>query len=395
MRHHQLEWKAVRRQLLQGELDRPVGMAARALQRDGLPGQSPDRKRGELLVAFALHDHRSSATLQGLDAKKRRRRAGADRAVEHHVNTAAFRHLEDARERVLVLDIDHIVGPESLRHLEASGVFRGAGHDDAPGASLLRGHDAAEPLLSRALDEHRRRVPDSAVEESPLDAVGHRSRDARFLGRQALWHAVQDRVERQVHVVTEPAPQARCNVDRRIAISDGVRVVEPLGRRAVAVLSDVVPLTMTARQVVLQEDEIALFQTLVSREGCSDPGEVAHVLMPHHNGSTTQRQAVLADIGPADARDLDLHQRRIGGNRREIQLTQFSGRWADLERGPHFFRQSDASTRRPPSLDVVLRGTEVGVSVASLLNPVQYTGPWGSPLVPEIGTCSGENRAIG
>src|ERR1700674_3325461 len=52
MRHHQLEREAVRRQLMQGELDRPMGMATRALQRHAFPRQSPDRKGGELLVAF-------------------------------------------------------------------------------------------------------------------------------------------------------------------------------------------------------------------------------------------------------------------------------------------------------------------------------------------------------
>ncbi len=92
-----------------------------------------------------------------------------------------------------------------------------------------------------------------------------------------------------------------------------------------AVLSDVVPLTMATGQVVLQEDEVSLFHALVSREGLSDPGKVTHVLMPHHQRATAQRQAVLADIGPTDARDLDLHQRRVGWNRREIKFTQLGG----------------------------------------------------------------------
>src|SRR5467141_4982126 len=52
MRHHQLEREAVQRQLMQGELHRPMGMAARALQRHAFPRQSPDRKGGELLVTF-------------------------------------------------------------------------------------------------------------------------------------------------------------------------------------------------------------------------------------------------------------------------------------------------------------------------------------------------------
>src|SRR6266849_11113864 len=56
MGRHKLEREAVRRQLMQGELHRPVGMATRALQRHAFPRQPPDRKGGKLLVAFALHD---------------------------------------------------------------------------------------------------------------------------------------------------------------------------------------------------------------------------------------------------------------------------------------------------------------------------------------------------
>src|SRR5947207_8386379 len=64
MRHHQLERDPVRGQLMQRELHRPIGMPARALQRHAFPCQPPDRKRGELLVAFSLHDHSRSATLR-------------------------------------------------------------------------------------------------------------------------------------------------------------------------------------------------------------------------------------------------------------------------------------------------------------------------------------------
>src|SRR6185295_13997748 len=53
MRHHQFQREAVRRQLTQRELYRPIGMPARALQRDAFPRQSADRKSRKLLVAFA------------------------------------------------------------------------------------------------------------------------------------------------------------------------------------------------------------------------------------------------------------------------------------------------------------------------------------------------------
>src|ERR1700692_3754079 len=97
-------------------------MATRALQRHAFPRQSPNRKGGELLVAFALHDHRPAAAFRGLDTKEHRRSPGADRAVEHDVNTAAVGHLEDARERVLLLDVDHSVGTKGPGDLQASGV---------------------------------------------------------------------------------------------------------------------------------------------------------------------------------------------------------------------------------------------------------------------------------
>src|SRR5204863_519334 len=183
----------------------------------------------------------------------------------------------------------------------------------------------------------------AAVEESPLYAVGHGCRDAGFLGRQSIRHLVQHGVERQIHVVAESAPQARSNVGRRVAISDGFRVVEPLGRRAVPVLSDVIPLAMAAGEVVLQEDKISLFQAFVRRESPSDPGEVAHVLVPHHQRATAQRQSVLAHIRPADARDLDLHQRRVIRNRWEVQFAELSRGRTDLQRGQYFFGQSDTS----------------------------------------------------
>src|SRR5437667_4546131 len=78
VRHHQLEREAMRRELVQGELDGAVRMATRALERDAFAGQPPDRKIGKLLVALALHDHRARASLQRLDAEQRRRRTGAD-----------------------------------------------------------------------------------------------------------------------------------------------------------------------------------------------------------------------------------------------------------------------------------------------------------------------------
>src|SRR5260370_24523251 len=100
---------------------------------------------------------------------------------------------------------------------------------------------------------------------------------------------MQHGMEGQKQVVAESAPQARSNVGRRVAISDRFWVVKPLGRGAVAVLTDVVPFTMAAGQVVLQKDEVSLLHALVRREGLSDAGEIAHVLLPHHQRAAAQR----------------------------------------------------------------------------------------------------------
>src|SRR5260370_28303190 len=125
-----------------------VGMSTRALQCDGFPRQPSDRKTGKLLIAFPLDNHGAGATLQRLYAEQRRRCAGADRAVDDDINAAAFSDLEDTCERVVRLDVDHVVGTKRLRHIEASGVLRGTGQDHEVGASLLRRHQAAEALLS-------------------------------------------------------------------------------------------------------------------------------------------------------------------------------------------------------------------------------------------------------
>ena len=100
---------------------------------------------------------------------------------------------------------------------------------------------------------------------------------------------------------------------------------------------------MTARQVVLQEDEVAFPHAFVSRERFSDTGEVADILVSHHERAGAQRQAVLGHVGATDARDFDLHQRRVIGDGREIELAELRGRRADLQRGQNFFRQSDIS----------------------------------------------------
>ena len=86
------------------------------------------------------------------------------------------------------------------------------------------------------------------------------------------------------------------------------------------VLADTIPFAVPAGKVVLQKDEIPFLHALMSREGLADAGEIAYVLVPHDQRGAAQRQAVLADIGAADARHLDPQQRRVGRHGRKVQL---------------------------------------------------------------------------
>src|SRR5689334_5430969 len=98
MRGEQRQRKPMRRELLQAELDRPVRVAARTPQRHALARQPPDRKVLELLIAFALDDHRAAAALRRLDAEEHRRRPRAARAVDDDIDAALSGDLHHALE---------------------------------------------------------------------------------------------------------------------------------------------------------------------------------------------------------------------------------------------------------------------------------------------------------
>jgi hypothetical protein len=74
----------------------------------------------------------------------------------------------------------------------------------------------------------------------------------------------------------------------------------------VAILAHVVPLAVAAREVVLEEDEVALRESLVLLELAAHLREVAHVFVAHDERRAAQRQLVLADVGAADAGHLHL-----------------------------------------------------------------------------------------
>src|SRR5262245_61306117 len=140
-------------------------MTTSALQRHAFSGEATNRKRREFLIALALNDHRSAATLCRLYAKQRRRSSRAYSAVDDDVDTASARELLNDRQRILCLDVDHSVGSEGLCYFKPSRVFGRARDDDERGARLPGRHQAAESLLTWTLNEHCRGVANAAVDQ--------------------------------------------------------------------------------------------------------------------------------------------------------------------------------------------------------------------------------------
>jgi hypothetical protein len=82
---------------------------------------------------------------------------------------------------------------------------------------------------------------------------------------------------------------------------------------------------------VLEENEIALFESLEPLEVASHLREVADVLVPHDERRSAERQLVLAHVGAANAGDLHFQQRGIRRDVREREFAQFRRRRADLQ----------------------------------------------------------------
>jgi hypothetical protein len=80
-------------------------VSARALDGDELHGDFFEREIGELLHLALDHDG-SPLALERFDAEQNRNRPGAGGAIERHVDALAAGDLHDARERVLLLDVD-------------------------------------------------------------------------------------------------------------------------------------------------------------------------------------------------------------------------------------------------------------------------------------------------
>src|SRR5882724_2780591 len=93
-------------------------------------------------------------------------------------------------------------------------------------------------------------------------------------------------------------------VSRGIAIAYGVGVVTPVGVFAVTILTQVTPLALAARNVVLQEYQVALFESLALGELAAGLRNVPDVLVAHDHRGARRGFSVHPHIGSADSGDL-------------------------------------------------------------------------------------------
>src|SRR5216117_624394 len=317
-----LQRKTLRGELSEGELAGLVAVAARALDGDEFHRDPFEREVRELLH-LALHHDRPAFALQGLYAEQDREGPGARGAVERDVHAAAPGDLLDARERILLLHVDHVIGAQFFRDLHPRGVLGGARDDDERGARLLADDDLRQPLLTGPLDEHAGVVADAAVEERPFDAVRHGGDQSRQFRRDALRYLVHDGIPREVYVLRKSAPQVRRLFGGGVAVADAVGVGAPVGVFAVAVLAEVAPLALAAHDVVLDEDEVAFLDAFAPGELAARLGDRADVLVAHDHGGIGRRRLVQLHVRPADSGDLHLHERAV---LRDIR----HGKFADL-----------------------------------------------------------------
>src|SRR5262245_44413089 len=145
-----LQRKAFGRQLRQGELAGLEAVTARTLDGDELHRHLLEREIRKLLH-LALHHDRAAFALERFHPEQDRDGARAGGAVERDVDALASGDLHDARERILLLDVDGEIGAERLGHLHAAAILGRASDDDERGTRLLADHGLRQSLLARAL----------------------------------------------------------------------------------------------------------------------------------------------------------------------------------------------------------------------------------------------------
>src|SRR6188472_1597412 len=117
-----LQRKTVRGQLLQRKLAGLEAVPACALDGDELHRDLSDWEVGEFRH-FTLDHDRAALALERLHAEQYRDGPCARGTVESHVHALAAGDLHDARQRILLLDVDHVVGAEFLGDLHPCAVF--------------------------------------------------------------------------------------------------------------------------------------------------------------------------------------------------------------------------------------------------------------------------------
>src|SRR5271169_4942287 len=138
-------------------------------------------------------------------------------------------------------------------------------------------------------------------------------------------------VPRQIHILRKAAPQMWLLLRRRVAVADRVWIGAPVGVFAMPVLPTVAPFAFAATDIVLDKDEVALFESFASREFPAGLGDGADILVAHDHRRARRRVLVKLDVSAADATDLHLQKGRILGNIRHGIFPYLGG----TRRGPH------------------------------------------------------------
>src|SRR5437588_6091671 len=131
--------EAFRGELGQSKLAGLETVAARAFHGDELDRKFFQRKIRELRQ-LALHHDGAALALECFDAEEDRNGAGAGGAVERHVDAFAASDFHDARERIFLLHVDHVLGAQFFGDLHPRAVLRRSGDDDEGSARLVADH---------------------------------------------------------------------------------------------------------------------------------------------------------------------------------------------------------------------------------------------------------------
>src|SRR5262249_44654764 len=164
-------------------------------------------------------------------------------------------------------------------------------------ARLLADPRLSQPLLPGALNEHGRVIAHATIEQRPFDPVRHRRHQSRQFRCDALGDVVHDGVPGKVDVVRKAAPEMGCFLGRGVAVADGVGVTPPVGVFAVTVLAEMAPLALATGDVVLDEYQVALLETLAPGELAARLGDDADVLVAHDHRTLGRWGLVELHIG--------------------------------------------------------------------------------------------------